>query len=285
MTLLTLENTAIVVDSTADLPDEWLARDGIFMVPLTVHFGDETYRDAIDLTKDEFFAKLATSAVLPTTAQPTPAEFADCYREATEKYEHVFSLHISQKLSGTFRAAEVAAAGFPSVEAYDTKTAALGVGMLVERLRVRLAQGISLEDARAYIQYYSDNGTILILPGTLEYLRRGGRIGRAQSMVGGVLGILPLIYLVDGELVPYAKVRGARKAMAAMMQFFAERTSAEAKIFVSIIHAAAPETVEPLRQALLATRPQTEIVVVGQVGAVVGTHIGHGTSAFAMIVE
>jgi DegV family protein with EDD domain len=285
MSLLTLENTAIVVDSTADLPDEWLTRDNISMVPLTVHFGDETYRDAIDLTKDEFFAKLATSLVLPTTSQPTAAEFEDCYRRVTQKYEHVLSLHISQKLSGTFRAAEAAAAGFPGVEAFDTKSAALGIAVLVERLRVRLEQGISLEDARAYIEYYRENGTIMIHPGTLEYLRRGGRIGRAQSMIGGVLGILPLIYLADGELASFAKVRGARKALQAMMQFFADRTSADGKIFVGIIHAAAPETVAPLRQALLATRPQTEVVVVGQVGAVIGTHIGHGTSAFAMIVE
>lgn len=285
MTLLTLENTAIVVDSTADLPDEWLAREGIAMVPLTVHFGDETFRDAIDLTKDEFFARLAASTVLPTTSQPTAAEFEECYRRMTEKYEHVFSLHISQRLSGTFRAAEAAAAGFPGVEVHDSKSAALGIGLLVSRLRARLEQGVSAEDARAYIEHYREHGTIMIHAGTLEYLRRGGRIGRAQSMVGGVLGILPLIYLVDGELVPYAKVRGARKAMETMMKFFADRTSADGKVFVAIVHAAAPETVEPLRQALLATRPQTEIVVTGQVGAVVGTHIGHGTSAFAMIVE
>jgi DegV family protein with EDD domain len=220
--LLTLENTAIVLDSTCDAPEGWLDQAGLYMVPLKVHFGDQMFRDGVDMTYKEFFAKLEQSEVLPTTSQPTAGEFTTVYEEALKHYEHVFSLHISGEMSGTVRAAEQAAQQFDHVYVYDMRTVTTALSLCAERLRVRLAGGCTLDEAHAYVRHFRDESQLLVHAATLEYLRRGGRIGLAASFVGGVFDIKPLIAAVDGTLTGYAKVRGLKKALAAMQRFVEE---------------------------------------------------------------
>jgi len=285
MSLLTLDNTAIVTDSTCDPPVGYFERENLRLVPLKVHFGDETYRDGVDLTSDAFFEKLAGSEVMPTTSQPTVAEFDACYRELRQRYEHVFSLHLSRLMSGTFEAATMAAREHGSVEVYDTRKVSVVVTLLIDRLLARLEQGIEADDFRAYIDSFDERSGLVFQVATLEYLRRGGRIGRAQSMVGDILGIRPVLHCDDGEVTAYAKVRGERKALAAMTTYLEERTSLDDTIFACLFHAGAPQALEPLRERLLAARPQTEFVLTSKVGAVVGTHAGPGTFAYGMIVE
>lgn len=282
---LTLENTAIVLDSTCDAPPGFFDRPGLFLVPLTVHFGDESFRDALDLTHEQFFAKLAASDVLPTTSQPTEAEFATVYQKAREDYEHVFSLHISRKMSGTVGAAEKAAQAFDGVHVYDTKTVAGAMSLAAERLRTRLARGCSLEEARAYLDHFIAHSHLLVHCATLEYLRRGGRIGRAASFVGGVFDIKPLLQTVDGELTGYAKVRGQKKALAAMERFLGEHSRPEDHLYYVLIDALNDEEPAQIDEIIRRARPQAECVFATRVGAVVGTHIGPGSAAFAMIVE
>jgi DegV family protein with EDD domain len=285
-TRLTLANTALVVDSTCDPPDDYLERNGVFMVPLTVHFGDETYRDHVDLSFDEFKAKLLAAAVLPTTSQPTAAEFKKVYAEIAHRYEHVFSLHISHKMSGTYAAAEAAATEFANVEAIDTRVVSTTITMLVARLRARLEAGIGLDEARAYIAAFGLNSHTIIHAGTLEYLRRGGRIGAAASVIGGLLGIHPVIQVANGEISPYAKARGPQRAQAAMVDYLSAHSTADDKLFVCLIDAMSDlGALDSLRADILAARPNARILMTGRTGAVVGTHIGPGTSAFGMIVE
>ena len=285
MTLLTLANTAIVADSTCDPPVGYFERENLRLVPLKVHFGDETYRDGVDLSSDEFFEKLAASDVMPTTSQPTVAEFDACYSELCERYEHVFSLHLSKLMSGTFEAASQAAKRHERVAVDDTQKVSVVVTLLIDRLLVRLEQGIAADDFRAYIDHFTEKVGLVFQVATLEYLRRGGRIGRAQSMVGDILGIRPLLHCADGEATAYAKVRGERRALAAMTGYLEERTSLDDSIFGCLFHAAAPETIGPLRERLLVARPQIEFVLTSTVGAVVGTHAGPGTFAYGFIVE
>ena len=285
MTLLTLDNTAIVADSTCDPPSGYFERENLRLVPLKVHFGDETYRDGVDLTSDAFFDKLAGSAVMPTTSQPTVAEFDVCYRELRQRYEHVFSLHLSRLMSGTFEAASMAAREHDPVEVYDTRKVSVVVTLLIDRLLARLEQGIEADDFRAYIDSFDERSGLVFQVATLEYLRRGGRIGRAQSMVGDILGIRPLLQCDVGEVTAYAKVRGERKALAAMTTYLEERTSLDDTIYACLFHAGVAQALEPLRERLLAARPQTEFVLTSKVGAVVGTHAGPGTFAYGMIVE
>jgi len=286
MSLLRLANTAIVADSTCDPPDGYMDQDGLFMVPLTVSFGDKTYRDHVDLTLDEFRAKLVAATELPTTSQPTIAQFRERYAQVAPRYEHVFSLHISSKMSGTFAAAEAAAADFANIEVIDTRIVCTTVSLLMDRLRARLADGISREDARAYIDYFSANSHTVVHAGTLEYLRRGGRIGAAASVVGGLLGIHPVILIANGEVSPYTKGRGARRAQAAMIDYMCEHSTAGDKLFICLIDAMSdPGVLDSLATDIVAARPNARIVMTGHAGAVVGTHIGPSASAFGMIVE
>ena len=222
--LLTLENTAIVLDSTCDPSDGFFDRPGLYMVPLKVHFGDQMFRDGVDMTYKEFFAKLEASDILPTTSQPTAGEFTATYEEAKKTYKYVFSLHISGEMSGTVRAAEQAAEQFEDVYVYDLRTVTSALSLGAERLRARLEEGCTLEEAHAYVRHFRDKSQLLVHAATLEYLRRGGRIGRAASLVGGVFDIKPLISAVDGTLTGYAKVRGRKKALAAMQRFVEERS-------------------------------------------------------------
>jgi DegV family protein with EDD domain len=283
--LLTLENTAIVLDSTADPCEGYFDREGIYMVPLKVHFGDETYRDGVDMHYKEFFAKLEASDVLPTTSQPTVGEFTAVYKEAREKYEHVFSLHISGEMSGTVRAAEQAAEAFGGIEVYDLRTVATTLALCSERLRARLETGCTADEAREYIAYFRDNSHLMVHAATLEYLRRGGRIGRAASLVGGVFDIKPLVCSVDGTLTGYAKVRGLKKAMAAMERFVEDNTRRFDEVYFVTLDAINDEEPPLYREMFERLRPNAHFVMHGRVGAVVGTHIGPGTSAFAMIAE
>jgi DegV family protein with EDD domain len=285
MTRLSLDNTAIVVDSTCDPPPGYFDQPGLVMVPLKVHFGDETYRDGVDLSPSEFFAKLASAPVLPTTSQPTAGEFTAVYTALSRDYEHVFAFHLSSRMSGTYQASLNAAQPYPGVEVFDTRTVSTTVCLLVDRLRAKLAKGISSDDAHAYIEHFLDQNHMVFQIPTLEYLRRGGRIGRAQSMVGDVFGIRPLITIEDGELVAYAKVRGERRALEAMASLLGKRTTPDDAVKLATWSSDADDKLPALEKALLAARPNAEVVFHGRVGAVVGTHGGPGMFAFAMIVE
>jgi DegV family protein with EDD domain len=283
--LLTLANTAIVLDSTCDPPDGYFDRDGLFLVPLKVHFGDEMFRDGVDMTYKEFFAKLEASEVLPTTSQPTVGEFTAVYEQARERYEHVFSLHISGEMSGTVRAAEQAATALENVHVYDLRTVTSTLALGAERLRARLEQGCTLAEARAYVEHFRDESHVLIHAATLDYLRRGGRIGRAASFVGGVFDIKPLIHVVDGTMTGYAKVRGQKKALQGMERYVEERSKPDDHVYFATIDAVNEEEPPLIRELIERLRPNAHFVFQGHVAAVVGTHIGPGTSAFAMIVE
>ena len=285
MSGLTLDNTAIVVDSTCDPPPGYFDGPGLAMVPLKVHFGDETYRDGIDLSPPEFFAKLAASPMLPTTSQPTVGEFTAVYARLSREYEHVFAFHLSHRMSGTYQASVTAAQPYGGIEVCDTGTVSGTISLLVDRLRSRLAAGISLDDFHAYVEHFMAENHMLFQVPTLEYLRRGGRIGRAQSMVGDVFGIRPIITVDDGELVAYAKVRGERRALETMAAFLSEHTAPDDAVKLVTWSSDADDKLPALEAALLAARPRAEVVLHGRVGAVVGTHGGPGMFAFAMIVE
>ena len=212
---LTAENTAIVLDSTADLPDAADRFPNWRVVPLYVRFGDESLRDGVDIDPAEFYARLRESSVFPTTSQPTPGDFLACYEELGA-YERIFSLHVSARVSGTFASAEAAAAelGDGRVRAIDTETASASIAMLALAIQRRLERGTSDEEVDALVERYRRERGLLFTVDTLEFLQRGGRIGKAAAFAGTLLQVKPILSIRDGEVEPVKRVRGERKAFA-----------------------------------------------------------------------
>jgi DegV family protein with EDD domain len=278
---LTTENTAIVLDSTSDYPEAPARFPNMRFVPLYVRFGDETYRDYVELGPAEFFEKLRTSPVLPATAQPTPQDFLSVY-ESLAGYERIYSVHISPRLSGTLQSAELAAKelGGERVQVVDSKSASLALAMLAHAIQRRLARGSTEVEIAALIErFHRDIGVVFTVE-TLEYLQRGGRIGRAAALAGSLLNVRPILAIQDGEVVAVARVRGRQKALAEFERRFAEATEDKPGLRIAIAHADAPEWVGTLSELVWRVRPKAEIEFTGTLGAVVSTHAGPGTVGF-----
>ena len=203
-------NVRIVVDSTADVTDEIRAK--LSVVPLTVHFGEQEYVDGITINHKQFYEMLVETDVLPTTSQPSPEAFAQVFRQAQEAGEQVVALTVSSKLSGTCQSAMIAAADFPdSVWVVDTKTVAIGCGILAE-LAVRLKEeGLSASEIVARLEEERDNIRVIALLDTLEYLKKGGRISKTVAFAGGLLSIKPVVTIQDGEIHILGKARGSKQ--------------------------------------------------------------------------
>ena len=203
-------NVRIVVDSTADVTDEIRAK--LSVVPLTVHFGEQEYVDGITINHKQFYEMLVETDVLPTTSQPSPEAFAQVFRQAQEAGEQVVALTVSSKLSGTCQSAMIAAADFPdSVWVVDTKTVAIGCGILAE-LAVRLKEeGLSAAEIVARLEEERENIRVIALLDTLEYLKKGGRISKTVAFAGGLLSIKPVVTIQDGEIHILGKARGSKQ--------------------------------------------------------------------------
>jgi DegV family protein with EDD domain len=278
---LTTENTAVVLDSTSDYPDAASRFPNMRVVPLYVRFGDETYRDYVELGPEEFFLKLREASVLPATAQPTPQDFLAAY-ESLAGYERIYSLHVSSKVSGTFQSAELAAAELPGdrVRVVDTRSVSLGIAMLAHAVQRRLARGATDVELAALVERFQRESSVVFTLETLEYLQRGGRIGRAAALAGSLLHVRPILAIEDGEVVAVARVRGRQKALAEFERRFLGTTSDETALRVAIAHADAPEWVGTLSELVWRVRPKAEIEFTSTLGAVVATHAGPGTVGF-----
>ncbi|MDQ5820592.1 MAG: DegV family protein [Actinomycetota bacterium] len=277
---LTATNTAVVVDSTADFPEAQERFENWRMVPLYVRFGDESYRDYVELGPDEFYARLRTADELPTTSQPTPGDFLSAY-EQLGAYERIYSLHISAQLSGTFESARTAASELgDKVRMVDTETASAAITMLALAIQRRLDRGTTDEEIDQLVERYKREHRLLFTVDTLEFLAKGGRIGRAAKFAGQMLHIKPILTIADGEVLPLKRVRGNQKAMQEFVSEFTEGSTDEPGLRVGIAHADAPERAEALVKMVRNTRPHAEIETVTTLGAVVGTHAGPGTVGF-----
>jgi DegV family protein with EDD domain len=276
---LTAENTAIVLDSTADFPEAPQRFPNWRVVPLYVLFGDQSYRDYVELTPAEFYARLRTSDHLPTTSQPTPGDFLETYEELGA-YERIYSLHISSVLSGTYQSATTAAEQIgDKVRTVDSESASAAIAMLGLAIQQRLERGTTDDEVEALIARYREQAHLIFTVDTLEFLRRGGRIGRASAWAGQLLHVKPIL-TIEREVVPLKRVRGNQKAMQEFVSAFTSTTHDTPTLKVGIAHADAPDRARQLEKMVHAERPQAEIEVVTTLGAVVGTHAGPGTVGF-----
>jgi len=259
---------AVVTDSTADLPREWRERYGIEVVPLKVLFGKETFRDGVDMNNEEFFRRLAASTTLPTTSAPSPGEFADVYRRLARDHDGCISIHIGAQLSATAEAARVGASsvdGF-KVEVIDSQTVSMPVAFLC---RVA-AEYETLEAATAAVRPRVPKTRVLALLDTLRYLEMGGRLSRAQAMIGTMLDLKPLLLVANAEIKPVDRVRTRSRAISRMVDYFKGDLPVE---HMAVMHAQAADEAEQIADALRRDLPGREVTV-GQIGCVLGTHTG-----------
>jgi DegV family protein with EDD domain len=275
---LSAENTAIVLDSTADCPDPQARHANWRMVPLYVRFGDETFREYIDLSPEEFYRRLRDAPEPPRSSTPSPADFAAVYEELSG-YDTILAVLLSARLSGTLESARLGAEsiGDERVELIDSGVICGGAVILADALQRRLERGTTEEELRTVVERFRQTRGLLFTVETLEYLVRGGRIGKASGLAGQLLSVKPILHLEDGEVAALKRVRGRAKALAEFEEMFLAATEDSPDLHMGVGHADAPEDAAKLVERIRAARPRASLDIVTPLGPVIGTHGGPGT--------
>ena len=265
---------AIVTDSTSDLPLELAKNLGIEVVPLNVHFGTETFKDGVDLSSDDFFDKLIHGPILPRTSQPSVGEFVKIYEHVGGNSDGIVSIHISSKVSGTFNSAEQAsklAKTDCTIEVVDTYQGSMAVGLVAMACAIASKKGMGLSDIAALARKDCKRTQCFVLLETLEFLQKGGRIGKARAMLGSLLNIRPMVIVKDGEVHPLGRARtrsaGIRKLKETVDQFAPVDE-------LAIMYSTSASEAEILAVELESFLPEGKKPIIGRFGPVLGTYIG-----------
>jgi len=283
----------VVTDSTCDLPPEVARAHGIHVLPVLVLFGDRVYHDGVDLKAKEFYELLEKGPALPRTHPAPKTDFLDLYRSLAPRKD-IVSIHISEKLSQTVVHARTAAEeGLPqyqqmrgeaervSLRVVDSHSASLGLGMLALFAARMARRGVEPETIVERLEEMRNRMRVLFVVDTLEYLARGGRIGKARAVMGNLLGIKPILGVVDGEIVAMDRVRGGRAAHPRLIELFREGIDPGRPVVVTVAHAKAPVWGDRLRGLLEKSFKVAEIVI-AEMGPVVVANAGPGTVGAAV---
>jgi DegV family protein with EDD domain len=273
------ERVAIVTDSTAYLPDEVVQGHGIRVVPLQVVIGGTSYDEGSGVSSATVADALRAWTPV-STSRPGPFAFLSAYELAAEEgYTAAVSLHLSSDMSGTYESAVMGARDAPiPVRVVDSRSLGMGLGFAVVTAAELAATGASLDEVTAAAEKRVAAASAVFYVDTLEYLRRGGRIGAAAAFLGSALAIKPLLHLVDGHIEPLEKVRTAARAIARLEELAVERAG-EGPIDIAVHHLANPDRAAALAERLRARLPELRHLHVSEVGAVVGAHVGPGMLA------
>lgn len=272
---------AIVTDSTANLSPDVQRDYGMTVVPLNVHFGPDTFREGIDLAADEFLARLAASDTLPTTSQPSVAAFDAAFRALSDTHDEILCVLQSSKLSGTVRAARLAAepaAHGATVTVIDSLNVSYALGLQVIRAATLAREGMSLADIVTTMTAEIEQYHIVFFVETLDHLRRGGRVGKGAQVVGSLLQLRPLLWVEEGQVVPFERSRTRSRATAGLLEFVRELDDIEQ---VAVLYNTTPADAEALASSLGELFPVGPIPVVN-VGPVISTHVGPGVLGIAV---
>ncbi len=270
----------IITDSTCAMSPDFLHQRNIEMVPLKVNFGnDETYDEIIGISNQEFYQRLITENVFPSTSQPSAGEFKVAFERAATPNDQLLVLTLSSKLSGTFSSAQTAASMSPHIPItlFDSRSVALGLGLMVATASDMAQAGRSLDEILARLEQMRRDMRIFFIVDTLEYLRKGGRIGGAAAFVGSILKIKPILTFIDGVIEPFDKVRTKRKALARILELLkAAVPDPNMPVQIGVMHAAAETEVQPLEAQVRAIFPNVQRAITGEIGPVLGAHGGPG---------
>ena len=263
----------IVTDSTSDLPPTLASQHEIEVVPLNVHFANEVYKDGTEITADQFFEKLIKGPIHPTTSQPSIGEFIDIYKKIAEKGDEIVSIHISKILSGTYNSALQASKNLEdeiNIHVVDSKKVSMSLGLSAIAAAQAAKNGGSVEEVISAAESAADRGRFVALFDTLEYLAKGGRIGKAQSLLGGLLKIRPILTVENGEIAPYTKAR-SRKAGLSKLEAIKSFGDIEE---LYVMYSTNTTDAEILAGNLSDLLPAGKNPMVMRVGPVIGTHAG-----------
>ncbi len=275
----------IVSDSTADLPESLIKEYEIEIVPLKVHFVEEVFLDWVELKPEEFYYKLEKADMLPKTSQPSPADFAEKYKELGED-ETIISIHISSELSGTYQSAIMAKEMLPymDIHVFDSKLASMAHGMIVIEAAKAVKAGKTKKEVLQLIDNLINRIKIYFIVDTLEYLQKNGRIGRAQAMLGSLLNIKPILTLEDGIVTPKEKARGRTKALDRLIKICKEEYGTEQQVKVALVHGNVLDEALKLKERAEEVF-QFDEAIISELGAVIGSHTGPGTVGIVIYLD
>jgi DegV family protein with EDD domain len=274
----------IVTDSTAYLSEAFVREHDIRVVPLYVHFGNEAFREGVDMSDEQFYARLKKEPELPTTSQPSAGEFYEVFKELDDAGHEILTLTISSKLSGTWNSAMAAKEMLPEagISVVDSLSTSIGLQLMVEAAVEAIAAGATREEVAEQVDEITGKMNLLFVVDTLEYLAKGGRIGNARAFLGTVLKVKPILVLQDGAIEPLEQVRSKRKATARMLELIEERLGGEClDAKVGLLNALVPEEAHALAKQLQERLGCSTEPVVSDLGPVIGTHTGPGVIGVA----
>lgn len=274
---------AIVTDSVSDISPKIAKELDIKVVPLTVIFGTEQFLDGIELSNAEFFKKLETDPNHPSTSQPSPEAFVKTYEKLLKEGYEILSVHVSAKLSGTINSAEQAIKAIDTnkIKIIDTGSASMAQGLVAMSAARAAKNAKSLDELADIAESTAKKTTVFVAMDTMEFLKRGGRIGKARAMLGSILNIKPIITTNDGEIVPHSRARTIKKAISSMINDMGEKDQI---IEVAVLHSTTPDLAKDVMTQINAQNLNNAGTIT-EIGPVVGTHAGPGCLAIAFTTK
>jgi DegV family protein with EDD domain len=270
----------IVTDSSADLPAQLAQELGITVVPLYVRFGEEVYRERVEISEEDFYQRLLHGPVHPVTIQPNPQDFANVYQKLSPEADGIVSIHISSKLSGTCNSAsqgrEVIEKGCP-IEVIDSQVLTVGLGLICIAAATVAKTGADLQQVVKEVKQTLPNVHLLALVDTLKYLLLGGRIGKAKALVGSLLNVKPLLTLEEGEVVPRGQARTRSKGIERLFDFVAKATNIQD---LAVAYSTTPDEAQTLAERI-GSMFTKQPVKIARLGTTMGVHMGPGALAVA----
>jgi len=272
----------VVTDSTADIPVEVAQELGITIIPLYIHFGQEVYRDGVDITADEFYHRLTTEPDLPKTSAPSSGAFTEAYYRLATETNEIISIHISTKLSATYNSALVGQRPIDTdcqIKIIDSLSTTIGLGLIVITAAQAALAGANLQEITELVTQTMPRTHLFATVDTLEYLHKGGRIGKAQALLGSVLNIKPLITIQDGEVYPLERVRGRSKAITRLCELTSKFENPKE---IALAHTTTPDELQTLATHISSAFPEKRMYR-SRTGSTIGTYLGPGCLTVALV--
>ena len=284
-----MSKVTIITDSTAYLPQNLVDNLSIQVIPLYVIWGEDTYKDNVDITSEEFYQMLQTSKVMPSTSQPSPQDFINIYKPLVDQKKDILSIHISSKLSGTIDSVQQAkkTLAYERLMIVDSLSTSMAMGFVVLAAARAANEGKTLEECTKIAQKAIKDTHVYFVVDTLEFLKRGGRIGGASAFLGTALDLKPVLYIHEGKIEGFEKVRTKRKALNRLVQICVDIIGEKKPIHFCVMHSVAVDDANFVKESLTSRFDKNEIIEFLEAGLspVIGTHVGPGAVAVAFMTE